>query len=204
MAPSEIPMTAMAAIHARTSVRSYHPQPLDADTVDSQLRAAVRAPTAMHQEPWRFVVVQDAPLLRRLSDHCKTFFLEELHRAHLDADGHALETFQQPGFNIFYDAGTLIAICAPTAAPFAAADCWLAAQNVMLAACALGLASCVIGSAVTGLNSAQMKGLLKTPAELAVVAPIIVGLPLGPHPVTPRHAPVVLSRTGPAASTAGS
>ena len=36
--------------------------------------------------------------------------------------------------NIFYNAGTLIVICGPSAAPFAADDGWLAAENLMIAA----------------------------------------------------------------------
>jgi len=59
---------AIQAILARRSVRSYAPRALDRATIVELLSAAMRAPTAVHQEPWAFVVVQDAPTLKRLSD----------------------------------------------------------------------------------------------------------------------------------------
>lgn len=50
------PLTALDAIFSRRSVRTYTPQQLDAATIRSLLDAAVQAPTAMHLEPWAFVV----------------------------------------------------------------------------------------------------------------------------------------------------
>jgi nitroreductase len=46
-------------ILARRSVRTYAPNELDHNTVQTLLEAAVRASTAMHEEPWAFVVVQN-------------------------------------------------------------------------------------------------------------------------------------------------
>jgi nitroreductase len=56
----------MEAIQQRRSVRSFTAQTLDRGTLQSLLAAAVRAPTAMDQEPWAFVVIQDASVLDRL------------------------------------------------------------------------------------------------------------------------------------------
>ena len=60
-------------------------------------------------------------------------------------------------FCVFYDASTLIVICAKPMGPFVSADCWLAAENLMLAASALGLGTCCIGSAIPALNSPEAK-----------------------------------------------
>lgn len=177
---------AIQAIMARRSVRSYVPRALDRATVVQLLSAAMRAPTAVHQEPWAFVVVQDAPTLKRLSDKAKPLFVEEARRSHLDRGGHSLEMFMSPEFNIFYNAGTLIVICGATSAPFAIADCWLAAENLMLAAQALGLGTCVIGSALGALNLPDVRAELGIPSEFAAIAPIIVGVPSGGTPATSR------------------
>jgi len=91
-----------------------------------------------------------------------------------------------PEFNIFYNAGTLIVICGATSAPFAIADCWLAAENLMLAAQALGLGTCVIGSALGALNLPDVRAELGIPSEFAAIAPIIVGVPSGGTPATSR------------------
>jgi hypothetical protein len=110
-------LSAMEAIESRRSVRSYVTQSLDRLTVTKLLSAAVRAPTAVHREPWEFVVVQDQDTLKRLSDKAKPLFAQEAQRTHLDRGGHGLDIFASPDFNIFYNAGTLIVICGPSAAP---------------------------------------------------------------------------------------
>jgi len=96
-------------------------------------------------------------------------------------------------FNIFYDAGTLIVVCATAGGRYAEADCWLAAQNLMLEACELGLGSCPIGFAIPALNSASIKRELSIPENGAAVAPIIVGYATAEVPAVPRTAPRVLS-----------
>ena len=183
----------MHAIHQRCSVRTYTTHRLEHGTIRVLLEAATRAPTAIHEEPWEFVVVQDTQTLKRLSDRCKTFFLDEAQRAHLDRGGHLIEHFARPDFNIFYNASALIVICARPLGPFVAADCWLAAENLMLAACSLELGSCVIGSAVSGLNTPEIKAELGIPAECTVIAPIIVGVPDGEMQPTSRKEPKILS-----------
>ncbi|MGE5088997.1 MAG: nitroreductase family protein [Candidatus Levyibacteriota bacterium] len=184
---SAIGMTLQEAIDRRRSVRAYRPGSLDRSAIDALLQAAVRAPTAMHAEPWAFVVIQDRDALRRLSDRAKPLFVDEVRRAHLDRGGHALHTFERPEFNVFYDAGTLIVIGVESHTPFAEADCWLAAENLMLAACAMGLGSCVIGSAVAALNFPDVKLALGIPEAFLAIAPIIVGTPAQDAPATGRR-----------------
>ncbi|MGB7543827.1 MAG: nitroreductase family protein [Burkholderiales bacterium] len=193
MTQPEASMSVMDAIRERRSVRAYAPRRLDPATIRTLLAAAVRAPTAVHEEPWAFAVLQDAGALKRISDRAKGPFLEEAHRAHLDRGGHSLDKFTRPDFNIFYDAGTLIVICGKPMGPFVAADCWLAAENLMLAARSMGLGTCVIGSALPALNTAEGKAELGIPAEMSAVAPIIVGVPSGDTPLTPRKEPQVLA-----------
>jgi len=186
-------MSVVDAIYSRRSVRSYTPQRIDESTIRTLLAAAVQAPTAVHEEPWVFVVVQDSATLKRISDHAKPLFIEEAHRAHIDSGGHALDHFVSPDFNIFYDAGTLVVICGRPMGPFVVADCWLAAENLMLAAEALGLGTCVIGSAVPALNAGEIRAELGIPQELSVIAPIIVGMPRVQTPATTRREPEVIA-----------
>jgi nitroreductase len=163
------------------------------------LDAAVHAPTAMHQEPWRFIVVQNRVLLKRISDRAKGMALTEAshHGNLLKAPGAAgdgiASLLADSAFNIFYDAGTLIIIGGVPSNDFVAADCWLAAENLMLAACADGLATCVIGFAVAALNAPDIKAELGIPAEMRVFAPIIIGVERGDALPTPRKAAVLLN-----------
>jgi nitroreductase len=199
--PAEVirQQAAMDLIYQRRAVRAYTSQTLGESTIRTLLDAAVHAPTAMHLEPWAFVVVQDTAVLKRLSDTAKVVAREEAkHRELLRAPGVSppgsshLALLSDPHFNIFYDAGTLIAICGRPMGPFVEADCWLAAENLMLAACAMGLGTCCIGFAIPALNTPAVKQELGIPAEVTAVAPIIVGIPSGPTPPVPRKPPAIL------------
>lgn len=195
----ERPLSALDVIFSRRSVRAYSGERLDHDTVRALLDAAVQAPTAMHAEPWSFVVVQDADALKRYSDAAKGLWSAELgqHRD-LHAVGEAAvrsqfgERMAEPAFDIFYDAGTLIVICAKATGPFVTADCWLAAANLMLAASAMGLGSCCIGSAIGALNTSDVKHELNIPDDVVAVAPVIVGVPAEPASPVARRSPQIL------------
>ena len=189
----KVEMTIFETILARRSVRSYKSRKVDRTTVSILLEAAVHAPTAIHQEPWAFVVIQDKVLLRSISDLAKPLFVAEAHEKGLGHAGHSFDNFKHPDFNIFYDATTLILICGRTNAPSYSADCWLAAENLMLAACAIGLGTCVVGSALSALNTPETKVLLNIPENFIAVAPIIVGYPDDEIVPVMRKNPVILA-----------
>ena len=193
MAQNESQIKIMDAIHQRRSVRSYSPQRLDAPTIQTLLEAAVWAPTAVHEEPWAFVIVQELAVLERLSDRAKKIFTAEAKQTHPEQARHLLEILAQPAFNIFYNASTLIVICGKPKGPFVVADCWLAAENLMLAAFSMGLGSCVIGFAVPALNTTEIKSELGIPADCTAIAPIIVGVPSGEQPESARKKPEILT-----------
>jgi nitroreductase len=193
MSNSEAPIGMMDAMYKRRSVRAYAPKKLDNACIRTLLAASVQAPTAMHREPWQFVVVQDETLLKRLSDRAKTLSLAEAERAYPAPEAQMLDMLRQPDFNVFYNAGTLIVICAKPLGQFVAADCWMAAQNLMLAACSMGLGTCVIGLAVAALNAPEVKTELGIPAGVTAIAPIIVGVPSDETPTVPRKEPEILA-----------
>jgi len=173
-------------LYGRRSVRTYTSEKLDKTTIEVLLDAAVHAPTAVHEEPWQFVVIQDKSLLNRLSDRAKKLVAEEIQKNPTDQGKHLLAIVSNPEFNIFYDASTLIAIAVKPMSAFVTADAWLAAENMLLAAYGLGLGSCVIGFGVSVLNTAETKKELGIPAEMLVVAPMIFGKPRGETPLSPR------------------
>lgn len=187
-------MNLIEAIYGRRAVRAYQPKPLEETVVRGLLKAAVQAPSAMNTQSWVFAVVQDRAQLKRYSDRAKQNLLKL--RAQ-EPKVRAYEAIlQDEGFNIFYDAGTLIVIGTSQQGPFSDADCWLAAQNLMLAAAARGLGSCCIGFAVPVLNTTEAKRELGIPERGAAVAPVIVGIARGAAAGVPRKPPHVLSWTG--------
>ena len=195
---SEGSMTALDAIYRRRAVRAYTGIPLDEPTIRKLLEAAVQAPTAIHLEPWAFVVVQNPQTLQALSERAKVLAVAEAQHHDLvkvpggTPHSDRLAVLASPGFNVFYDAGTLIAICGKPISAYVAADCWLAAENLMLAACAMGLGTCPIGFSLPVLNSPEVKAELGIPADVTVVAPIIVGTPSHAVPPVLRKPPEIL------------
>lgn len=208
MPDAERLMTVFEAIAKRCAVRAYKPAVVDEATVRELLNEAVRAPTAMHAEPWAFAVIQDRAVLKRLSDLAKATWSPERDGASVVAhppstlEERAASILSHPDFNIFYDASTLIVICARPMGSFVVADCWLAAENLMLAACAMSLGTCCIGFAVPVLNRPEIKAELGMPADIVAVAPIIVGMPREAAPSTTRKPPdIICWRTEGEAST---
>jgi nitroreductase len=196
----ERPLSALDVIYGRRSVRSYTPETLERSTLRGLLDAAVQAPTAMHQQPWLFVVVQNRQTLARLSDQVKARWASEAIPSAARGGGGApglhdafLERLRDPAFDVFYGAAALVVICARRVDPFVTADCWLAAENLMLAATALGLSSCCIGAAVETLNTPDAKALLRIPAEVQAVAPIVVGVAATVDPASQRADPQIVS-----------
>jgi len=191
---------ALEAIYQRRAVRDYLPTPVPQETIQALLDAAVQAPTAMHLEPWSFVIIQDPARLKRYSDRAKALLAKGTpsHEGLLkvagvsESDAHLARLLADPGFNIFYNARTLIVVCGKPMGSFVTADCWLAAENLMLAATSLKLASCCIGFAIPMLNTPGVKSELNIPAEVSAVAAIIVGFPTGTTPPVPRRAPEIL------------
>lgn len=184
-------MNLTEAILARRTVRAYEPRIVDERTISGLIELAVHAPSAMNAQPWGFAIIQDRERLRAYSERAKVLLLEGMARDEKTAA--YAELLRADSYNLFYDAGTLIVVCATSVGRYSEADCWLAAQTLMLAACDVGLGTCPIGFAIPFLNTVEMKRELAIPEEGAAVAPIIVGYPSGPTPAVPRWFPRIFS-----------
>ena len=57
----------MNELFNRVSVRDYMEARVEPDKVDLMLKAAMHAPSAMNQQAWEFIVVDDKETLRALS-----------------------------------------------------------------------------------------------------------------------------------------
>ncbi len=55
-------------IENRRSKRKFRTDPVEKDKVDKLVEAALRAPSSRGLNPWRFIVVDDPPLLSKLSE----------------------------------------------------------------------------------------------------------------------------------------
>lgn len=107
------PRGALEVIMSRRSVRHYTDRPIAPETLDTLLRAAMAAPTAMNRQPWSFVVVTNTALLRPLSSEW--------------------------GLGMLKEAQAAVLVCGEAGNQFWQHDCSAATENLLLAAEALGL-----------------------------------------------------------------
>lgn len=176
------------AILARRSIRSYTRQKVTHKTIMTLLTGAARAPAVMHEEPCAFVIIQDRGLLQTLSDHTRPLL-----NARPEIYDVSIEAWEQPDFNLFHDADTLIVICTRSTGPFAEANCWLAAENLILAACGMSLGTCIIGAALPAMKTPELKPEFGIPDQFEAVVPIVLGWPRGEASRVSRKAPVILN-----------
>lgn len=182
----------LAAIHERRAVRSYSATPVEHDTIERLLEAAVRAPSSMNTQPWSFVVVQDPVLLGRFEREAADVFMREPPVGELAAvPSEQLDVLRSlirsPGFGIFHGAPALIVIYSASAEGIP--DCFLAAENLMLTAVTHGLGTCPIGLARPFLDLPEIKAELNVPATARCAMAVVVGEPVGEAEPTHRDAP---------------
>jgi nitroreductase len=111
---------ALTVIQERKSVRNYTGETVSKKDIEKILRAAMAAPAAVHLMPWKYVVVSERAMLKKLSDHL-------------------------PHAKMLQQAGTGIVVCVSPAEAasqseiYAILDGACASENILLAAEALGL-----------------------------------------------------------------
>ena len=61
-------MKFLELVKKRQSVRTYSSKPVPKDVLDRCVEAARLAPSACNSQPWRFIIVADAEIKKRLAD----------------------------------------------------------------------------------------------------------------------------------------
>ena len=55
-------------IHARKSVRQFTDEPVSQEHIETMLKAAMAAPTAVNYQPWRFAVITERARLDAMAE----------------------------------------------------------------------------------------------------------------------------------------
>jgi nitroreductase len=129
----------VTTIMKRRSIREYASRQIGSEELETILRAGQYAPTAMGDQPWHFLVLQNPALLEAFEVECRKVFL-------ISGNAALRELASREGFNMFYYAPTLIIVSGQTTATAPLYDCTLAMENMMLAAASMGIGSCWIHS----------------------------------------------------------
>ena len=149
------------AIRTRKSVRAWRERPVAEDVLARVLDAARLAPSARNMQEWRFVVVSDPGLRRRLG-------AEAARQEFVGAAPIVLACCAESDGRVMR--------CGQAAYPI---DVAIAMDHLSLAAAAEGLGTCWIGS----FDEAVVKRLLGIPATVRVVELMSLGVPADPSPV---------------------
>ena len=175
----------------RRSIRDFEEKDVPLETVMEIIKESCLAPSSGNGQPWRFVVINDKALIRRLSDESKKnilFYIEKNPGAPVKKYEVAL---RNKDFNVFYNAPCLVYIGGSKKVGSIQVDCALAASYFMFSAAARGLGTCWIGLG----TSIQDPGLLERMGmgeDYRIVAPIIVGYPRAIPDIPERMEPQIL------------
>lgn len=146
-------------IRGRRSIRSFTPQPVEAEKTALLIEAALRSPSSRNINPWQFIVVDDRELLGLLA------------------------SAKQHGSAFLKGAPLGIVVCADTTCSDVwVEDCSIAAIMVQMTAHSLGLGSCWIQIRLRQhseemTSESWVREQLGLPGHMAVAAIIAVGYP---------------------------
>lgn len=158
-------MKLMDLIQQRQSVRRYGDKPVEKDKLERCLEAAWQAPSACNAQPWRFVVVDDAELVKKV----------------------AKETWDRiASFNRFAEKAPVIVVVTIEKSSFIPKvgswikdkeypliDIGISAEHFCLQATEEGLGTCMIG----WFNEKPIQKLLNIPAKRRIGLIITLGYP---------------------------
>ena len=147
-------------ILSRKSVRQYTAEPVSEEHIQTLLKAAMAAPSAVNYQPWRFVVVTEREQLNAMAEVLP--FARMLKQAPLAIIVCGETLWFEGKENIFWQQ-----------------DCSAATQNLLLAAEALGLGAVWTGVYPDPQRSAELSAFLGLPETVQPLCAIPIGHPAG-------------------------
>lgn len=156
-------------IEQRHCVRAFKSSPVDDETVERILQAAIRAPSAGNRQPWHFVIVRNPAAKRALEQSAY-------------------------GQSFVGEAPVVIVVCAEPERSAAVyrergrglyclQDTAAAVEHILLAATALGLGACWVGA----FDESAAALAIDLPSHLRPVALVPIGAPAKSPTITSRR-----------------
>jgi nitroreductase len=181
-------------IYTRRAVREYKQDDVPDEIIKELIKAGIYAPSALNEQPWRFVVIKNKWLMKKCSDRAKKLWLDSFKGPSDEENKELISLVSDPGFDIFYDAPLLIFIFTRPGADSPEFDCALAAENMMLGARSLGIGSCWVGlGAILGSDKALMREI-GVPEDHRLMSQLIFGYPAVKEiPAPERNTDVVIN-----------
>ena len=154
----------LEAIKKRQSVRSYQDKEIPEDILQQILEAGRLAPSAKNTQSWKFIVVRDKTLRKKLVPACKD------------------QEFVGEASVVIAGCGTNPDYVMSNGEHAYSIDLAIALEHMSLEAASLGLGTCWIGS----FYQDQVKEILGVPERVRIVNLLILGYPKKLGPKTKR------------------
>jgi len=149
-------MEVIEAILTRRSIRKYSREKITDNKIEIILKAAMYAPSAMNQQPWHFIVIDDREKLNRIM---------EVH----------------PYSKMLKEAGLAILVCGDERLQLSkgywVVDCGAATQNLLLAAHGIGLGAVWLGVHPREERKSGIRKIFHLPDHVQPFSLISIGYP---------------------------
>ncbi|MCK4345172.1 MAG: nitroreductase family protein [Bacteroidales bacterium] len=161
-------MEVIEAILTRRSIRKYSWEKITDNQIEIILKAAMYAPSAMNQQPWHFIVIDDREKLN---------LIMEVH----------------PYSKMLKEAGLAILVCGDERLQLSkgywVVDCGAATQNLLLAAHGIGLGAVWLGVHPREERKSGIRKIFHLPDHIQPFSLISIGYPAEEKPVPERFKP---------------
>jgi len=194
----------LKVIQDRRSIREWTEEPISDQDLAMILEAGRLAPSGENAQPWRFIVVKDAEMRKKLgalagggsnrrftaefvTQQMQDRFANLQDEAKKKAAFEKLTSGQVSAF--LANAPLNIVVCGKKDVWDMPLDTSAAIENMLLMVAALGLGACwVIAPCIDIRDEERVKALLKIPEGFKAVSVISIGRPTRPHRPRPRMA----------------
>ena len=162
--------SALEVIKARTRIRSFTGEKLTEEQINTLLKAAMAAPTAANEQPWRFIVITDDAVKAGL-------YNGEVHKKIVTGAGAVIivcgeNTRLRRAHGADSDAQPV-----PEPNPYWYEDCSAATENLLLAATALDLGAVWLSCYPIERSVNRIRDYLGIPETVTPLAIVPVGHP---------------------------
>lgn len=194
----------LKVIQDRRSIREYTAEPVSEKDLEMILEAARLAPSGENAQPWRYVVVRDAAMRKKLGAlagggsgrrFTAEFVTKKMQERFSSLEDEAkkkaaFEKLTSGKVSAFLaDAPVCLVVCGKKDVWDMPFDTSAAIENILLMATALNLGACwVIAPCIDIRDEERLKNLLGIPEGFKAVSIISIGHPTRPHRPRPRLA----------------
>lgn len=159
-------------ILTRRSIRKYTDQQVPEDVLDTIMKCAIFAPSAINAQPWEVRVIQNPEILQEISKR---------HLNYLISNNKKVPDAKE--YSAVYHAPTLVVIARDITGPGTLPtflDSGIILQTILLAAHGLNIGTCTLGGLVPFLNhesNTDLLRLFKIPEDCELAINIAMGYP---------------------------